>query len=194
MKHLIKKDNRTIVIISIITVCLLGACLAWGIFSALNNVDEDSFWFVKLEGIIAIALDILVGVLIAFLILFVGEKNENNRKRMDLIHEILNQIEDYFTNELFLSKDSDLSVFWSVSLSVKKMSRQLIDNLNKLSFSSTLSNSIVVLNDKCKNYFEYIENYCFPNAVLVGSIINNEKNLREEIIISIKTCICDAFI
>ena len=194
MKHSIRKNNPTIIIITITAGCLFLLSIVWGVFCVVRNVCEESFWYINLEGIVTIFLDILVGVLIAFVILLVGEKNENNRRKKELIHEILDQIESYFTDKLPILTSTDLKSFWSISLSSKKITQQLINNLKKLSFSDTLSNTFQLLSHKHKEYFDYIDNCCFPNAKLTDEIITSEKTLREEMIIAIKSTICDIYV
>ena len=101
MKRLVKRNNGFLIFSTCIVglICII-ACIIWGIICSNMHSDETNFWFISLEGIVGISINIVIGVFVTFLILYATDRNECKHKKQDLIYDILNQIEDYYVEKL----------------------------------------------------------------------------------------------
>lgn len=182
-------------LILIFIILSIAGCIAWTVICNVLEICNKSFWYINFEGIVSISVEIMTGCFIAYLIFCVGETNENDRRKKEMMHQLLDRIESYFTNDISsLTMDSDLEIFWSKTLRVKKMTRHLLENLNLLNATKLSEDKITNISIKCIDYFDYLEGNLYPNAKLSESIITCERNLREEVIIAISRCSCSLYL
>ncbi len=165
-------------IVVIAIVFFISSSVGIIVFGCLN-VDED-FYKVSLYEILCILLDLIVGILVALMILFLTFFGEHQKNKKEVIIRYLYKIEEKIEELEGLIKVNNLKTFWNCALITKSSVEATIRSIKE---SKLLSKSDKVflrpIEENAREYFVYLQNNFYANATLTIEIKTEERNKRE---------------
>lgn len=174
--HNMKKSHLIILIVTIIVTC----AAVTGILLFGFKTKNDDFYTISFYEILTIIIDLVVGIFVALMILFLSITHDVQRNKKELLVRYLQKIEDKIEESDRLTVKTKLQPFWDNSLITKKYIDsifRIIKNTKTLDkYETTLLNEAI----RCFNeYCSFIENHMYSKAIINYLLITREANLRE---------------
>lgn len=166
-----------IIIISAIAFFILSA--AGIIVFACLNVDGD-FYKVSLYEIISLLIDLIIGILVALMIMFLTITGEKQKSKKDILVTYLAKIESKVDDLDRTMGLTNLKLIWNNSLITKSSIETTIRCIKESPYLDKNSKPLIEsVENGCRDYFLYIQETFYANAKITEEILLEEHRKRE---------------